>query len=505
MMKIFSSSQIRACDEFMINNESVSILHLMERVAQGCLDYIVHTFQKSETIYVFCGNGNNGGDGFALARLLYLKGFDVEVYIDKSQKKFSKDAQINFNSLKETLGISVFDFTELDPAAISVSSVIVDALFGSGLNRKIEGKYADVISKLNAIDAHKIALDIPSGIYADENLPIDSVIFKADVTLSFQFYKKSFLHQETGRFCGKIVVLNIGLSKDCILETETQNYVVYDEDALKMYQPRENFSHKGHYGKTGIIAGSYGKIGAAVLATKAASRAGSGLTFSIAPKCGYEVLQTTCPEAMFISGGQDFIHDFNVEEDIIYGIGPGLGTNPETEKSFLKFLKNYKKPLVLDADALNILSGDLKNLKLVPEKSIITPHPKEFARLFGESEDSFKRLELARLKAKEFNIYIVLKDHHTQTITPEGDVFYNITGNSGLAKGGSGDVLLGIVTSLLSQGYSSKEAAIFGVWLHGKAADVAAGIYSKEAMLASDVIKCLSEVFNFLENKKGRF
>lgn len=504
-MKIFSSLQIRACDEFMINNESISILHLMERVAQSCLDYIVHAFQKSETIYVFCGNGNNGGDGFALARLLYLKGFDVEVYIDKSQKKLSKDAQINFNSLKETLGGSIFDFTDLDPAAISISSVIVDALFGSGLNRKIEGKYAEVIRKLNAIDAHKIAIDIPSGIYADDNLPEDSVVFKADVTLSFQFYKKSFLHPETGRFCGKIVVLNIGLSKDCILETETQNFVVYDEDALQIYQPREDFSHKGHYGKSAIVAGSYGKIGAAVLATKAASRAGSGLAFSIAPNCGYEVLQSTCPEAMFISGGQDFIHHFNIEEDFTYGIGPGLGTNSETEKSFLEFLKNYKKPLVLDADALNILSRDHINLQFIPKESIITPHPKEFTRLFGESDDSFKRLELARRKAKEFNIYIVLKDHHTQTITPEGDVFYNITGNSGLAKGGSGDVLLGIVTSLLAQGYSSRDAAVFGVWLHGKAADIAMETYSKEAMLASDVIKCLSEVFNFLENKKGRF
>ncbi len=503
-MKIFSSSQIKACDQFTIDNESVASLQLMERAAQSCMDFFIHEFQKNETIYIFCGNGNNGGDGFALARLLYLKGFDVEIFVDKSQKKFSKDAQVNFNNLKEIL-VNISDFSELDPVAIGTESVIVDALIGSGLNRKVEGNMAELINRLNEINAHKISIDIPSGLMSDENITSDTVVFCADITLSIQLYKKSFLHPETGKFCGRVEVMDIGLNKECIQETQTDNFVFLEEDAQKVFRPREEFSHKGNFGKTAIVAGNYGKMGAAVLATKAAICSGSGLTFSLVPKCGYQILQISIPEAMFIESGVECIQKIYFDDEYVYGIGPGIGTHAGTENALIEFLKRINKPLVLDADALNILSRDIKNLKLIPKESIITPHPKEFARLFGETKDSFERLELAKQKAHELNIYIVLKDHHTQTITPQGDVFYNITGNSGLAKGGSGDVLLGIVTSLLAQGYSSKEAAIFGVWLHGKAADVAAEKHSKVALLATDVIENLGEVFLDLENKKGKF
>ena len=246
------------------------------------------------------------------------------------------------------------------------------------------------------------------------------------------------------------------------------------------------------------VAGDFGKIGAAILATKSALRTGSGLTYVLAPKCGYEILQTTCPEAMYLYGGEDFVKNFEVENDFTYGIGPGLGTDYETEEKFLHFLQTYNEPLVLDADALNLISKNLENIKLIPKNSIITPHPKEFERLFGKTENSFERLILAKQKAKELEIFIVLKDHHTQIITSENEVFYNITGNSGLAKGGSGDVLLGVITSLLSQGYSSKKAAIFGVWLHGKAGDITAQDLSKESMVATDVIENISEVFKEL-------
>lgn len=503
-MKIFSSYQIKACDQFTIDNEFVSSLHLMEKAAQSCMDFIVHEFNKNETIYIFCGVGNNGGDGFALARLLYLKGFDVEVFIDKTQKKFSKDAQVNFANLKEVLGVSVSDFSDFKKETVSKASLIIDALFGLGLNRKIEGKSAEIIKLLNSIEAQKISIDLPSGIIADENLPDDAMVFQADITLSFQFYKKAFLHPETGKFCGRVEVLDIGLSKECIENTTVNNYVISDSCIFRIYQPREEFSHKGNFGKSCIVAGSFGKIGAAVLATKASTRSGSGLTFILAPKCGYDVLQTAVPEAIFLNGGIDFIQYFDLEEEYTYGIGPGLGNYSETKKSFLEFLKNYKNPLVLDADALNILSENSQNLKLIPKKSIITPHPKEFSRLFGETQNSFERVELAKQKAHELDIYIVLKDHHTQVITPQMEVFYNVTGNCGLAKGASGDVLLGIVTSLLAQKYSPKEAAIFGVWLHGKAADIAAEKHSKESLLATDVIVDLGEVFKFLENKKGK-
>lgn len=497
-MKIFTSSQIKACDEFTIKHEPVSSVLLMERAAQKCVDYIANKIDFDQKIVIFCGNGNNGGDGFAIARMLYYLCYDITVFIDKYNLSFSKDAEVNFQKLKSISGVEIKDFSEVTEINFDGKLVLIDALFGSGLNRKIEGNVAVLIEKLNQIKAHKISIDIPSGIFADKKIEKDSVVFNADETLSFQFYKKAFLHPETGKYCGKIQILDIGLHQDFIDGTETENFVIDEVVIQQMYQPRSDFSHKGNFGKTCIVAGSFGKIGAAVLATKSALRTGSGLTFVLAPKCGYEILQTSCPEAMYLYGGEDFLKNIEIENDFTYGIGPGLGTDYETEEKFIHFLQTYSEPLVLDADALNIISKNSEYLKLIPKNSIITPHPKEFARLFGETSDSFERLELAKNKAKELKINIILKDHHTQVIKNKGEVYYNITGNSGLAKGGSGDVHLGIITSLLAQKYSPENAALFGVWLHGKAADLAAEKFSKEAMQPSDVIDCLGDVFKSL-------
>ena len=499
-MKIFTSPQIRKCDAFTIENEPVTSLALMERAASACAGWLSRKF-SGETVYnIFCGHGNNGGDGFALARLLYHKGCDVNVFMDSAQN-LSADAEINFKRTKDISGIEFSDFSKVNKFQFENESVIIDALFGTGLNKAIEGKSAELIKVLNELKFPKISIDIPSGLFADEVSDKNSVVFKADETLSFQFWKKAFLHSETGKFCGKINILDIGLNSEFI-ENEISDSFVIDEGLVRgIYRPRQEFSHKGNFGKTVIAAGSSGKMGAAVLATQAALKSGSGLTFTFAPQCGYEILQTACPEAMFLEGGQDFISSFDVDEDHTIGIGPGLGTALETQNAFLTFLKTCTKPLVLDADAINILAKNPENLKLMPKNSVITPHPKEFERLFGKTENSFERLKLAKENATELKIYIILKDHHTQIITPEGNVFYNLTGNSGMAKGGSGDVLLGIVTSLLAQNYSVQDAALFGVWLHGKAGDFAAEKHSKEAMLASDLVREIGNVFKYLNSK----
>ncbi|WP_332019284.1 NAD(P)H-hydrate dehydratase [Kaistella sp.] len=500
-MKIFTSPQIRKCDAFTIENEPVTSLALMERAATACAGWLSRKF-SGETVYnIFCGHGNNGGDGFALARLLYHKGCDVNVFMDSAQN-LSADAEINFKRTRDISGIEFSDFSKVNKFQFENESVIIDALFGTGLNKAIEGKSAELIKVLNELKFPKISIDIPSGLFADEVSDKNSVVFKADETLSFQFWKKAFLHSETGKFCGKINILDISLNSEFI-ENEISDSFVIDEGLVRgIYRPRQEFSHKGNFGKTVIAAGSSGKMGAAVLATQAALKTGSGLTFSLAPQCGYEILQTTCPEAMFLKSGQDFITSFDVDQDVILGIGPGLGTERETYDAFLAFLKTCDKSLVLDADALNMLAENTDHVNLIPKNSIITPHPKEFERLFGTTENSFERLNLAKDKAKELQIYIVLKDHHTQIVTPEGGVFYNLTGNSGMAKGGSGDVLLGILTSLLAQNYSVEEAALFGVWLHGKAGDFAAEKHSKEAMLPSDLIAELGNVFKYLNSSQ---
>lgn len=499
-MKIFTAEKIRLADQFTIDNEPISSVNLMERAALTCTDWISTNCKHHTKFAIFCGNGNNGGDGFAVARMLYLKGFDVDVFINKENFKFSDDALINFKRLKDISGISVKDFIEVEKYNFE-RTIIIDALFGTGLSRNLEGVYKNLIENLNLKNNPKISIDIPSGMFADKLNEENSLIFKSDYTLTFQFWKKTFLHPETGKFTGKVIVLDIKLNEEFIDKTEVDDFMIDDDLILKNFKPREDFAHKGTYGKSIIVGGSFGKIGAAVLATKSALKSGSGLTFVLAPNCGYEILQTNCPEAMFMESGEKIINQIDEVENAVYGIGPGLGTDVETEKGLLKFLENNDSPLVLDADALNIISKNVNHLKLIPKKTIITPHPKEFERLFGKTENSFDKLDLAKLKAKELEIYIVLKDHHTQIINPEGKVFYNITGNSGLAKGGSGDVLTGIITSLLAQKYSSEEAAILGVWLHGKAADFAAEKYSKETMQPTDVIDELGNVFLYLNKK----
>lgn len=499
-MKIFTAQQIRQCDEYTIANESISSIQLMERAAEAFVYWVSENCNNHRNFVLFCGPGNNGGDGFAIARLLCLKGFDVDVFVDP-KAKFSDDANANFKELKGIPEVQIKSFKDMDLFRFDSRTIIIDALFGIGLSRELEGDYKKIIDELNAKKAIRISIDIPSGLFTDRVSDEKSTIFKADYTLSFQCWKKGFLHPETGKYAGKVVVLDIDLSEEYISETETQHFIIDDTMVEGIFKPRNEFSHKGTYGKVTIAAGSYGKIGAAVLATQSALKMGAGLTFTLAPKCGYEILQTSCPEAMFIEGGEKNVDEFTIDETSVAGIGPGLGTNPETEKALLKFLKQYSKPLVLDADALNILAKDQKNVALIPKSSIITPHPKEFERLFGLTKDSFDRVELARKKAHELQIYIVLKDHHTQIITPEGNVFYNITGNSGLAKGGSGDLLTGILTSLLAQGYSEENAALFGVWFHGKAAEFASEKHSKEAMLPTDVIQEFGNVFEELNRK----
>lgn len=495
IMKILTSDQIKDCDIATIE-KGISSINLMEKAARTCVEWIDINFRSTQKFLIFCGTGNNGGDGFAIARMLYEKGFDVEVFIDKIKKEFSNDAHINFKKIKQINGIDINDFSDFSVVK-NDKTVIIDAIFGYGLNRELSGEIKNIVGKLNQLNVPKISIDIPTGLFADKIIDENSIVFKADFTLTFQFYKRSFLHPETGKFCGKTTVLDIGLDEDFIEKTETDYFVIDDLSIKEIYKPREEFGNKGTYGKSILVGGSYGKIGAIMMSTLSALKTGSGLTFTIAPECGNFILQSQVPEAMFMSSGEKYIEKIEIQEKAVYGIGPGLGKEKQTLKALFDFLKNYNQPIVIDADALNILAENDK-INLIPKHSVITPHPLEFERLFGKTENSFERIELARKKAKELKIFIILKDHHTVVITPEKKVFYNITGNSGMAKGGSGDVLTGILTSLISQKYDLEQACIFGVWLHGKAGDLAAEEFSKESMLPTDLINKIGEVFKYL-------
>lgn len=496
-MKVFSASQIKACDAYTIHASGISSADLMERAAARCVTWLNEHLSKDALFIVLCGTGNNGGDGLAITRMLHKQGYGVKAFLLHFSEDLSEDCRTNLkrlqnidNKLVEILSPDTF-ITDI-PANV----VLIDAILGTGLNRQVEGWLATIIDQFNELPNLKIAIDMPSGMPADSIPKTGAPTLEADDTLSFQFYKRSFLHPETGSKAGNIHILDIELHKTFIESTHS-NYRVVDEAAIKeIYKPRNRFSHKGDHGLAFIIGGSYGMAGACVLASKAAIRSGAGKVKALLPECAYDIIQLSVPEVMCITKGEKYVTRIcEWEQAQAIGIGPGLGMKDETARAFASFVEACKMPVVIDADGLNILANQPDLLYKVPAGSILTPHPKEFERLFGKSVNSMFQLEHARTQAMKYNIFIVLKGHYTIVVTPEGESWYNITGNAGMATAGSGDVLTGILTGLMAQGYSSYDAAMLGVYLHGLAGDYAAGQNSQEAMIAGDIIDNLGKAY----------
>jgi len=498
-MQILSAEQIRAWDEFTILNEPVSSIALMERAATACFEWLKQNNFEGSNFSIFCGKGNNGGDGLALARLLAANDSQVTVHILEFGHKGTEDFQINLARLHGTSVTIRFIQTEENLYPIPETDVIIDALFGSGLNRPLEGLTAKVVHHINAHPNEVIAIDIPSGMFTDRSSK-NNIVVKARHTLSFQCYKMCFVVAENEEFFGEVHVLDIGLLPEYLLTIQPE-YIFTDKELLKSwYKPRKKFSHKGKFGHALIIAGSYGKMGAAVLASKACLHAGAGLTSAHIPTCGYVIMQTAVPEVMVKTDadekmitGVDELETYNA-----LGIGPGIGTSQQTEDMLKGIFQKYQKPVVIDADGLNCIAANKKLLSKVPHHSILTPHPKEFLRLFGDAQksiDDFDRIHMAKEMAKKHQLFIVLKGYFTFIATPDNIHYFNTTGNPGMAKGGSGDVLTGIITGLLAQSYLPLQACLLGTYLHGKAGDLAAGYLSPESMVASHIIEYLGEAF----------
>lgn len=498
-MKIFSAGQIRACDAYTIHAARITSTDLMERAALACVQWLTANFAKDTLFIVVCGSGNNGGDGLAITRLMHQRGYGAKAFLLQFTEQLSPDCAANLEKL-QSIDENLVEIMPADTFITDIPPhiVIIDALMGTGLNRAPEGWIASFIDHINDLPNRKIAIDAPSGLPAD-NI-IEGEALKADDTLSFQFYKRSFLHPESGAYAGNIHILDIGLNETFITSTHTQYYLTQHREATVIYKPRTPFSHKGTYGHALMIGGSYGKMGAITLGAKAALRAGAGLVTAIVPECGYNILQTVAPEVMCRISGEKCLEKItDWEPATAVGIGPGMDTQRLTARGFAEFIDASKQPLVIDADGLNLLAKQPELLAKVPPGSILTPHPKEFARLFGENSNSMQQLETARAQAMRYNIFIVLKGRYTAVITPEGECHYNLTGNAGMATAGAGDVLTGIITGLLAQGYESQEAAILGVYLHGLAGDIAAGHQSQEAMIAGDIIRNLGAAFKTLQ------
>ncbi len=500
-MKILTTELIREADSYTIANEPIKSIDLMERAATRLFEWIMENYPNNK-FAIFVGPGNNGGDGLALARLLANNKNEVRVFEVNFTDKRSEDFIINYNRLKIT-GVKIEKIsTEDDFPKLSDSEIVIDAIFGSGLSRPAKGLAAGIIQKINNGINPIVSIDVPSGLFAEDNSEnCEYNIILADHTLTFQFPKLSFLFPENEIFVGNWYVLDIGLHPDFI-KTVDSPYQLTELENIKPYIiPRTPFAHKGDFGHALLIAGSYGKMGACILAARAILRSGVGLLTVHVPSKGYGIIQTAVPEAM-VSIDNDAkiftnlprLNNFNA-----IGIGPGLGVHKTSHNAFLKLLKT-NLPLVIDADGLNLIAKNPEWIKLIPPDSILTPHPKEFDRLVGESFNSYERLQKQIKLAKEIKSVVIVKGHFTAIALPDGKVYFNTTGNPGMATGGSGDVLTGIILSLSAQGFLPEEAALTGVFIHGLAADMAVETVSQTALTASDIIDYLPEVFKMMED-----
>ncbi len=505
-MKIFSSSLTKMLDCYTIEHEPVSSIDLMERASYVFAEAFKKIFPPTCKLVVLAGHGNNGGDALAVARLLSADDYKIEVYLYNFTENLSSDCEINKQRL---LKIPTVKFKECNSSLVLPElpdeCVVIDGLFGSGLNRPLEGGYLPLVEHINRSSAQVVSIDIPSGLFGEDNTQNNSqAIICSDVTFTFQYPKLSFLLPENELFVPRWEVLDIGLHPDILKQTETSYYLTEKKDIIHFLKSRSKFAHKGNFGHALLISGSYGKMGAAVLAAKACLRTGVGLITVHMPRKGVEVMQTSLPEAMVSIDEGDFC--FSRVPDIqrfdFVGVGPGIGTGDKTISAFERLLSLNDKPLVLDADALNILSKKRAMFRLIPENSILTPHPKEFDRIAGSSVSSYERMHKAMKMAVELKSYIVLKGAYTAVCMPDNTCWFNPTGNPGMASAGCGDVLTGMILSLLSQGYTSREAALLGVYLHGMTGDLAveSGNYSYESLLAGDTVEMIGKCYNLLRN-----
>jgi hydroxyethylthiazole kinase-like uncharacterized protein yjeF len=499
MIKILSTKQIKDWDVATIAQEPIASIDLMERASRAFVNWFVQKFDASKKIGIVCATGNNGGDGLAIARLLKDWGFAVKVWIVKGLVPQSDDFKINFERINGK--IEIFEiFKDSDQGLFDDRDVLIDAIFGSGLSRPVEGVYAQAIRCINNSNACRVAVDIPSGLSADVNM--GGEIVRADFTFSFQVPKLAFFFPQSYQFTGEWTTGDIGLSKKFISETASQHFLVTEKDVRKMLKPRKRFDHKGQFGHALLVVGSYGKMGAAILASRAALRSGLGLLTCHIPKSGYGIMQTAVPEAMVsVDDDENSVTNIEgVEKYTTIGIGPGIGQTTVTKNVLKKLLETFKKPMVIDADALNLLSTDSGLVAEIPQGSILTPHPKEFERLVGKWGNDFERLE----KQKEFSVkckcIVVLKGAYTSMSDVGGNVYFNPTGSPAMAKGGSGDVLTGILTAMLSQSYAPVESALLGVYLHGLCGNLGAVNKSVYSLIASDLTEILPAAFKSLKN-----
>ncbi len=504
-MRILSAQQHRALDEATRKADGISSLELMERAATAWTERFIARFpDKDRRITVVAGPGNNGGDGLVIARLLRFESYTVSLVLasiapaspdNKANQRRAKDVGVPLRTLHEHEELPQFHS----------GSIVIDALFGTGLSRPIEGYWARLVEHLNGQDVLRIAVDLPSGLFPDA--PSEGTIVRAHHTLSLGYPKLALFSPANTPFLGEWELVAFRLAEPHVGDLSGANRMLTLGPVARLLRERHANDHKGTFGHALLVAGAFGKMGAAVICARAVLRAGAGLVTTHIPRAGYEIMQISFPEAMCSMDDHRY-HFTSIAEELApydtIGIGPGLGTDESTKKGLYQILDEYRKPMVIDADALNILAKDAERLAHLPAGSILTPHPKEFERLFGETEDDFSRWELQRTKARELGLVILLKTGYTTIATPDGTLYFNTTGNPGMGTGGTGDALTGVLTGLLAQSYSAVDAARLGVYLHGLAGDLAADELGQESLLAEEVVSHLGKAFRQLHDSQRK-
>lgn len=504
-MKIFTAVQIRELDKYTIEHEPIASIDLMERAAENLTKAIIEEYGQIDNVVVFAGPGNNGGDALAVARMLLHRGYNVSTYLFNIGGHLSEDCETNKKRLTDDKLNSDFIevTTNFDPPKLDKDTLVVDGLFGTGLKKPLEGGFAALVKYINSSPSTVVSIDIPSGLMTEDNTyNVRSNIVRADVTLTLQQKKLSMMFAENSQYVGRLRILDIGLSQEYIDKTDCM-YTTIDVKAIaEGMLLRSEFAHKGTMGNALLMAGSYGMSGAAVLAARACMRSGVGKTTVQTARENRIILQTAVPEAILRldDDNEKITEDIDTDSFDAMGVGPGIGTNEDTAIALLSQLRQTKCPIVVDADAINILATHRAWIQQLPDGLIFTPHPKELDRLVGTpSASDYDRLTKARELAERFDAYILLKGHYTALCSPDGRVVFNTSGNAGMATAGSGDVLTGLLTALLARGYELRKACLTAMYLHGLAGDIAAQTVGKESLVASDIVSCLPKAFMQLE------
>ena len=480
-MKVLTKDLIKVSEENAVHSGSFSFLELMKTAGDTASEIICKNYNiKNKKIAVICGNGNNGGDGFVIAENLKQKGATVTVITPLGEPL--TDSAKHYFSLLSTNKSDTFQ---------DVYDIIIDAVFGIGLNRKINTELVGLFEKINRSNATKISIDIPSGIECDTGKILGSCI-KSDLCITFISLKPCFMLPPATDYCEKVIVADIGVKPIDF---------AYQTIELPAFPKRKHNSHKGTFGTALLLCGSYGMLGAAILSARACLRSGVGIVKCVIAKSIYNAFTCSVPEAVCIPSRQTLngtlqsnINIKKITEKVsAILIGCGLGNNRHTRKLVKKIVLHSKVPLVIDADGINALSTNINILKKTNAPIILTPHPAEMTRLTGLTitEIEADRVKIATEFSKKFNCYLVLKGANTIVASPNGQIFFNMCGNSGLATGGSGDVLAGIIVSLLAQGLPVLDAVKSAVYIHSHTADKVCAKKGERALLPSDIIEAL--------------